>query len=70
MGYFVAPEAFHFTTFWDPTTGLPVDKTLKTRITTITDIQDISLFFDSLVTKDFGAIITNDPTTSTPCIRN
>jgi hypothetical protein len=64
-GIFCCTGGFPFYYYWDPVTGLPVDTTPKTRITKATGFQDIRLFFDSLVTKDFGAIITNDPPTPT-----
>ena len=64
-GIFCCTGGFPFYYYWDSVTGLPVDTTPKTRITTATGVQDIRLFFDSLVTKDFGAIITNDPSTPT-----
>lgn len=64
-GIFCCTGGFPFYYHWDSVTGLPVDTTPKTRITTSMRIQDIRLFFDSLVTKDFGAMITNDPPTPT-----
>jgi hypothetical protein len=60
-GIFCCTGGFPFYYYWDQTTGLPIDTTPKTRITTSTGLQDIRLFFDSFVTKDFGAIIINFP---------
>jgi hypothetical protein len=60
-GIFCCTGGFPFYYHWDSTTGLPVNTTPGTRITSASGIQDIRLFFDSLVTKDFGVIITNDP---------
>ena len=65
-GVFCCTGGFPFYYYWDSITGFPVDTTPKTRVTTLTRLEDIRLFYDSLVTKDFGAIITNDPSTPTP----
>lgn len=64
-GIFCCTGGFPFYYYWDSVTGLPMTTAPKTRITTTAGIQDIVLFFDSLVTRDFGAIITNDPATPT-----
>lgn len=65
-GIFCCTGGFPFYYYWDAITRLNVETTPKTRITTPRGIQDIHLFFDSLVTRDFGAIITNDPSKPTP----
>lgn len=64
-GIFCCTGGFPFYYFWDSVTGFPVDTTAKTRISSQAGIQDIRLFFDSLVTRDFGAAITNDPQSPT-----
>ena len=60
-GVFCCTGGFPFYYHWDPITNLPVVTTPKTRVTTNAGFADIALFFDSLVTKDFGVIITNFP---------
>lgn len=65
-GIFCCTGGFPFYYHWDPVTDLPVDTTPKTRVSTSAGLQDIRLFFDSLVTKDFGAVIVNFPDKPTP----
>ena len=64
-GIFCCTGGFPFYYYWDPIIDKPIDTTPKTRINTNLGLQDIALFYDSLVTKDFGAIILNSPNTPT-----
>lgn len=60
-GIFCCTGGFPFYYFWDSIIEKPVDTTTRTRIIHDNFIEDKRFFADSLVTKDFGAIITNVP---------
>ncbi len=60
-GIFCCTGGFPFYYYWDPITGKPIDTTPRTRTTEGNRIEDNRYFTDSLVTQDFGAIITSDP---------
>ena len=63
-GIFCSTGGFPFYYYWDPITGRRIDTTPKTRLIQA-GFQDIRLFFDSLVTRDFDVRITNDPNSPT-----
>jgi hypothetical protein len=60
-GIFCCTGGFPFYYYWDPIIEKPIDTTPRTRTTQGGLIEDTRFFTDSLVTRDFGAIITNDP---------
>jgi hypothetical protein len=65
-GIFCCTGGFPFYYYWDHITGLPLDTTPKTRTIQNGSLQDIRLVFDSLVTRDFGAIIIIHSQSATP----
>lgn len=65
-GIFCCTGGFPFYYYWDPILNTPIETTPKTRIADALSYKDIRLFFDSLVSKDFGAIILNFPDSPTP----
>jgi hypothetical protein len=60
-GIFCCTGGFPFYYYWNPIIERPIDTTPRTRTTQGDLIEDNRYFTDSLVTQDFGAIITNDP---------